>query len=136
MIKFLSSGELNSVAYLSSVRKAVYMMQCIDDKNLYRFGGIGAIEGNANTPIRRLGQCSESSNGSIDCQWTYIAMALCHVEKSGQDIRNLEKLIRNYLFINPGNLKDDRILRRDLFSTEVQKNKIIEQFKKALINSA
>lgn len=51
MAYWLNETELNSVKYLNKIRKAVYLMESTLEPGSYRFGGISAMSGQANSPI-------------------------------------------------------------------------------------
>lgn len=123
-----SKQDLDSVSRLSSVRKAVYLMQSEMDPRRFRFGGIGAIDGQANTPIRRLGQCTHVEGGMVENTWRYIALVEFEKTTAALEIRNFEKLLRQYFFKQPGAFKSGRIDEKDAFLSGVALQKIVDGF--------
>lgn len=111
--KLLSKAELDSVGRLSSIRKAVYLMESLTTKGCYRFGGIGIRAGHGNTPIRRLGQCTDVKNGEVKSVWKFVAMVEFPPRTSPKYIRHMEKVVRDYLFRTPGDYKKKQVPNRD-----------------------
>lgn len=131
----LSNDELNSIEELAKVRKAVYLMQSIENPTWFRFGGIGVADGQANTPIKRLSQCTNIDNGEVTYQWRYVAMIKYKNEVSGAFIRSKEKILRDYFFTSPGEYRELRIGRKDGFYGVINKTKLTSIFHKAFENS-
>lgn len=111
--KILTTDELDSVECLNKIRKAVYLMQSTTIPGSFRFGGIGAIDGQANTPIRRLGQCTKVVNGQVAHTWRYVAIVEFEAEASAEFIRSMEKKVRHHLFYEPGKYREKRFNKKD-----------------------
>lgn len=111
--QLLSKAELDSVERLSSIRKAVYLMESLTTKGSYRFGGIGIKAGHGNTPIRRLGQCTDVKNGKVTSVWKFVAMVEFPSRTSPRSIREMEKVVRDYFFESPGDYASKQIDKKD-----------------------
>ena len=98
----------------------------------YRFGGIGAMNGQANTPIRRLGQCTTINDGTIRSQWIYVAMIELSSKTSAEHIRKIEKVVRDHLFKHPGSYINERCLKKDALKEIKNSPALIREFKKAV----
>ena len=94
-LRRVNKTQIDSVRYLQKITKAVYVMRSDIDGSKYRFGGIGVKSGN--TPIRRLGQCTDVHHGKLKHTWHYIAIAEFPPDTPKQEVRNAEKALRSVL---------------------------------------
>lgn len=113
----LSEEQLNSVVHLQKVRKAIYIMRSEFESNRYRFGGIGVSSGN--TPIRRLGQCTDVQDGQVEHTWHYVAMVELAADTPMAEVRDAENTLRRLLIGKmAGRFRESRIHNKDLFTSD------------------
>jgi hypothetical protein len=129
---WLNKNQLDSVEYLNGIRKAVYLMKSTAENGRYRFGGIGAVNRKANTPIRRLGQCTHVQTASILSAWTYVAMLRLDDMTTPKNVRELEKLVRDHLFKNDGLYAVNRVSKKDALQSCNDEDSLINSFKSSL----
>lgn len=110
-------------------------MKSTTEHGRYRFGGIGAVTGQANTPIRRLGQCTHVQDASVLSAWSYIAMLRLNDTTTPKRVRELEKLIRDHLFKNDHLYTNRRILKKDALQNIDDEAELIKNFKHSLAKS-
>ncbi len=103
-------------------------MKSATDKNLYRFGGIGVrAKGNeANTAIRRLGQCTQASNEN-EAVWYYVAMAVFGPRTGSKKVNEAEKRLKEILVGQQTGSYFCRLGRKDAFKTREQQ-KVVKAF--------
>jgi hypothetical protein len=129
---WLNKNQLDSVEYLNGIRKAVYLMKSTVEHGRYRFGGIGAVNGQANTPIRRLGQCTHVREASVLSAWTYVVMLRLDDVTTPKRVRELEKLVRDHLFKNDGLYAVNRISKKDALQNVNDEASLINSFESSL----
>ena len=111
----LSVKQIDSVMYLQKVRKAIYVMRSDFESTRYRFGGIGVSSGN--TPVRRLGQCTEVRNGQVEHSWHYVAMVELPTNTSTAEVRDGENALRRLLIGKmDGRFRESCVDKKDLFT--------------------
>ena len=105
----LSTKELDSVATLTSITMAIYVMQSLGTPALYRVGAIG-IRGK-NNALRRLAQCAPGEpNGA---GWRYVALKIVAGRRIG--CQRWERELRTAVILGGGAFSGGRVGRSDRF---------------------
>jgi hypothetical protein len=114
MINFLNKKQCDSVRILEKITKAIYVMQCSQNKNKYRFGGIG-VKGK-NSAMRRLGQCAKFDSAGKSCTWKFIIIAELSPKTKPVKVRLIENQLRKeFIGKDIGIFKTTRSLKKDEF---------------------
>jgi hypothetical protein len=127
MINILNKKQCDSVKILEKVTKAIYVMQSTQNKNKYRFGGIG-VKGK-NSAIRRLGQCAKFDSAGKPHSWKFIIIAELKPKTKALKVRQIENQLRKELIGKGGGIfEKTRTLKKDEFYCNSE-NVVVKVFK-------
>jgi hypothetical protein len=127
MINIFNKTKFDSVRILEKITKAIYVMQCSQNKNKYRFGGIG-IKGK-NSAIRRLGQCAKFDSAGKPRTWKFIIIAELSPKTKAVKVRQIENQLRKeFIGKEVGIFKTTRTLKKDEFYFH-NENVVVKVFK-------
>jgi hypothetical protein len=104
----LSRRELDSVEKLTSITRAIYVMQSLGTPTLYRVGAIG-IKGR-NNALRRLAQCAPGDPKGAG--WRYVALKVVAGRNSCQ---RWECDLRAAVILGGGAFSRGRVGKSDRF---------------------
>lgn len=126
----LNTKKCDSVQHLRFIKKVIYIMRSDMDQNRYRFGGIG-VNGNANSAVKRLGQCVKVTGGNITHSWHYLVIAQLPDNTSPEEVRCYERVLRQKMIGRGGRFESSRVPRVDAFKTR-DAGQVLKTFREAV----
>ena len=113
-MKLLSTSDLDIVKILNDVRKGIYIMQCKENSEYFRFGAIG-VQRDSNTGIKRLGQCVLIEEGKVITTYEYICMIRYPESFDREQLKSHERILKEILIGKDGTFFSSRKPRVDAF---------------------